>query len=196
MEIKQTSGTDNVIIITRNGKCISFSEEDVRPMGRVAGGVRAIKLEDDDEVVAMQLVQPKEELLVVTSKGFGKRTPVEEYKVQARGGKGLLTYDKSKFKKTGHLIGAIVVDDDDEIMLINSKGTVIRIEARGISKLGRATQGVKIMKTGDDVEIISMSKVINEEERARDAKLALKQKAQKKAEAAEQETDEQTTFDI
>ncbi|MDY5606594.1 MAG: DNA gyrase subunit A [Lentihominibacter sp.] len=199
VEIKQTSGTDNVIIITRNGKCISFSEEDVRPMGRVAGGVRAIKLEDDDEVVAMQLVQPKEELLVVTSKGFGKRTPVEEYKVQARGGKGLLTYDKSKFKKTGHLIGAIVVDDDDEIMLINSKGTVIRIEARGISKLGRATQGVKIMKTGDDVEIISMSKVINEEERARDAKLALKQKAQKKAEALEEAGDEdpeQTSFDI
>ena len=101
--IKQTSGSDNVIIITKNGKCICFSEDDVRPMGRIAGGVRAIKLEDDDEVVSMELVQPHEELLVVTSNGFGKRTPVKDYKIQARGGKGLLTYDKSKFKKTGRL---------------------------------------------------------------------------------------------
>lgn len=99
--IKQTTGNDKVIIITKNGKCISFSEDDVRPMGRIAGGVRAIKLEDDDEVVSMELVQPDEELLVVTTNGYGKRTPVKEYKVQARGGKGLLTYDKSKFKKTG-----------------------------------------------------------------------------------------------
>ncbi len=127
VDIRQTSGSDNVIIITKNGKCICFSENDVRPMGRIAGGVRAIKLEDDDEVVSMELVQPHEELMVVTSKGFGKRTPVKEYKIQARGGKGLLTYDKTKFKKTGKLIGATVVDDDDEIMLINSEGTVIRI---------------------------------------------------------------------
>ena len=181
--IRQTSGTDNVIIITKQGKCICFSEKDVRPMGRVAGGVRAINLEDGDEVVAMELVQPGEELFVVTSKGFGKRTAVEEYKVQARGGKGLLTYDKSKFKKTGQLIGACVVDDDDEILLINSKGTVIRIEAKGVSKLSRATQGVKIMRTGDDIEIISMAKVIREEEHEKDAILAQKQKARKKAEA-------------
>ncbi|MCQ2544963.1 MAG: hypothetical protein MJ144_00845, partial [Clostridia bacterium] len=136
----------------------------------------------------------------------GKRTPVEDYKVQARGGKGLLTYDKSKFKKTGHLIGALVATDDDEIMLINSKGTVIRIEAKGVAKLGRATQGVKVMRTGEDIEIISMSKVINEEERARNAELAQKQRAQKKAEAkadADAKADhtkddgtEQTTFDI
>ena len=171
-----------MIIITKNGKCICFSEQDVRPMGRNAGGVRAINLEDDDEVVAMQLVQPGEELLVVTSKGYGKRTSVEEYKIQARGGKGLLTYDKSKFKKTGHLIGAIVAGDDDEVMLINSKGTIIRIAAREISRLGRATQGVKIMRVGDDIEIISMSKVINEEERAQMAEQAQKQRQKKKAE--------------
>ena len=210
VEIKQTTGTDNVIIITKNGKCICFSEQDVRPMGRNAGGVRAINLEDDDEVVAMQLVQPGEELLVVTSKGYGKRTPVEEYKIQARGGKGLLTYDKSKFKKTGHLIGACVVEDKDEIMLINSKGTVIRIAAKDISRLGRATQGVKIMRVGEDIEIISMSKVINEEERAqlaeqsqkqRDKRKAEKKAAQAKAEkekakAAKEDGTEQTEFDI
>ena len=81
VDIKQTSGDDNVIIITKNGKCICFSEDDVRPMGRIAGGVRAIKLEDDDEVISMELVQPHEELLVVTSKGYGKRTPVKDYKI-------------------------------------------------------------------------------------------------------------------
>ena len=162
--IKQTSGNDNVIIITRNGKCISFSEHDVRPMGRIAGGVRAIKLEDDDEVVSMELVQPGEELLVVTTKGYGKRTAAEEYKIQARGGKGLLTYDKTKFKKTGKLVGAIVVDDEDEVLLINSEGIIIRIRADEVSKLGRATQGVKIMRTDEDIDIISIAKVIHEDE--------------------------------
>ena len=101
IDIKQTTGNNNVIIVTKHGKCISFSEEDVRPMGRIAGGVRAIKLEGGDEVVSMELVEPGQELLVVTEKGYGKRTKVEEYKIQVRGGKGLLTYDKAKFKKTG-----------------------------------------------------------------------------------------------
>lgn len=162
--IRETSGDDNVIIVTKQGKCIAFSENDVRPMGRVAGGVRAIKLEEGDEVVSMNLVKEEEELLVVTQKGYGKRTPVCEYKIQVRGGKGLLTYDKSKFKRTGELIGAMVVDDDDEVLLINSDGVIIRIEACGVSKLGRATQGVKIMRIKDDANIISMAKVIREEE--------------------------------
>ena len=185
--IKQTSGDDNVIIITKNGKCICFSEDDVRPMGRIAGGVRAIKLEDDDEVISMELVQPHEELLVVTSKGYGKRTPVKDYKIQARGGKGLLTYDKSKFNKTGELVGALVVDDEDEVLLINSEGTIIRIAAADISKLGRATQGVKIMRADDDVNIISIAKVIREDEHEMDVKLAMKKKAEKKKEKEESE---------
>ncbi len=192
VEIKQTTGSDNVIIITKQGKCICFSENDVRPMGRIAGGVRAIKLEDDDEVVSMQLVQPGEELMVVTSKGYGKRTPVEDYKVQTRGGKGLLTYDKSKFSKTGMLVGALVVDDDDEVLLINSEGTIIRIKAAEVSKLGRATQGVRIMRADDDVNIISIAKVIREEEHEMDAKLALEKKARKKAEAEKEEAEEES----
>ena len=164
-------------------------------MGRIAGGVRAINLEDDDEVVSMELVQPHEELLVVTDKGYGKRTAVEEYKIQARGGKGLLTYDKTKFKKTGKLIGAMVVDEDDEILLINSEGIIIRIKASEVSKLGRATQGVRIMRTDDDVSIISMAKMIREEEHEEDARLALEQKARKKKEAAE-ESSQQMTLDL
>ena len=190
VEIKQTTGSDNVIIITKQGKCICFSENDVRPMGRIAGGVRAIKLEDDDEVVSMQLVQPGEELMVVTSKGYGKRTPVEDYKVQTRGGKGLLTYDKSKFNKTGMLVGALVVDDDDEVLLINSEGTIIRIKAAEVSKLGRATQGVRIMRADDDVNIISIAKVIREDEHEMDAKLAQEKKARDKAESEKEEAEE------
>lgn len=162
--IKQTSGTNNVIIVTKHGKCICFSEDDVRPMGRIAGGVRAIKLEKDDEVVAMELVEPGQELLVVTQKGFGKRTKVEDYKIQVRGGKGLLTYDKAKFKKTGQLVGAMAVEDDDDILLINSDGIIIRMAAKEISKLGRATQGVKIMNVGEDANIIALAKVIRDEE--------------------------------
>ncbi len=162
--IKQTTGNNNVIIVTKHGKCICFSEEDVRPMGRIAGGVRAIKLEKDDEVVSMELVEPGQELLVVTQKGFGKRTKVEEYKIQVRGGKGLLTYDKAKFKKTGELVGAMVVDDDDDVMLINSDGIIIRMQAKEISKLGRATQGVKIMNVSEDTNIIALAKVAREDE--------------------------------
>ncbi len=162
--IKESSGANNIIIVTKKGKCISFSETDVRPMGRIAGGVRAIKLEKDDEVVAMELVDPEQQLLVVTENGFGKRTPVEEYKIQVRGGKGLLTYDKAKFKKTGALIGAMVVNDDDEVFLINSDGIIIRIRAEEISQLGRATQGVKIMKVDDGTKIVAMAKAIKDDE--------------------------------
>ncbi|MGI6721260.1 MAG: DNA gyrase subunit A [Anaerovoracaceae bacterium] len=164
IDIRQSSGKDFINIVTRNGKSITFSENDVRPMGRVAGGVRAIKLEDDDEVVAMNLVSREEEILVVTENGFGKRTSLSEYKLQNRGGKGLLTYDKSKFKKTGKLIGAAIVDDDDEVLLINSKGIIIRIKASDVSRLGRATQGVRIMKVDKGAEIISMAKVLKEDE--------------------------------
>ena len=161
--IQQTTGKNNVIIVTKNGKCICFSEDDVRPMGRIAGGVRAINLEKDDEVVSMQLVEPGQELLVVTRNGYGKRTRVEDYKIQVRGGKGLLTYDKAKFKKTGELVGAMVVSEDDDIMLINSDGIIIRMKASEVSRLGRATQGVKIMSVNEDANIIALAKVARDD---------------------------------
>jgi DNA gyrase subunit A len=161
---QMTTGFKNVIIVTKKGKCICFKEEDVRPMGRLAGGVRAITLEKNDEVVAMELAEANEQLMVATKSGYGKRTSVKEYKVQARGGKGLLTYDKGKFEKTGELIGAMVVNENDEILLINSDGIIIRIRADEVSKLGRATQGVKIMRVAEDSNIISMAKVIRAED--------------------------------
>lgn len=188
--IKQTSGTSNVIIVTKHGKSICFSEEDVRPMGRIAAGVRAIQLEEGDEVVAMELAERDEELLVVTQAGYGKRTPVKEYKIQARGGKGLLTYDKAKFKKTGELIGAMTVNEHDEIMLINSDGIIIRIKAEDVSRLGRATQGVRIMKVAEDANIIAMAKVINEE-KEKDKVIESKRSTEE-----EQAAEEQTTLDV
>ncbi len=163
--IEQTSGNDDVIIVTKQGKSIRFNETTVRPMGRSASGVRAIKLDDGDEVVSMCLVNDtSDELLVVTEKGYGKRTKVKEYRTQDRGGKGILTYDKRKFDKTGELIGALSVEDDDEVLLINSEGIIIRIATKEVSELSRATQGVKIMKVADDANIISMAKVINDAE--------------------------------
>ena len=162
--IKQSTGSNNIIIVTKKGKCISFSERDVRPMGRIASGVRAIKLDKDDEVVSMELVEPEQQLMVVTENGFGKRTPVEEYKIQVRGGKGLLTYDKAKFSKTGALIGAMVVDESDEILMINSDGIIIRIRASEVSILGRATQGVKIMKVDEGSKIVAIAKAIRDDE--------------------------------
>ena len=164
ISIAKTMGDSEIVIITKKGKSITFNEDEVRVMGRVAGGVREILLEDDDEVVAMELKDPKQELLVVTEFGFGKRTNMKEYKVQARGGKGMLTYDKTKIKKTGQLIGALSVNEDDEIMLINSDGIIIRMSVSEVSKLGRATQGVKLMKVDDNENIISIAKVVKNEE--------------------------------
>ena len=174
--IKESTGNNIIIIVTKKGKCISFSEKDVRPMGRSAGGVRAIKLESDDEVVSMELVLPGQQLMVVTENGYGKRTPVEEYKIQARGGKGLLTYDKAKFKKTGNLIGAMVVDSDDEVFLINSDGIIIRTRAGEVSILGRATQGVKIMKVEGETKIVAMAKAIKEDEETEESSEGAKPK--------------------
>ena len=131
----------------------------------------------------MELVEPGQELLVVTENGYGKRTAAKEYKIQVRGGKGILTYDKAKFKKTGALIGAMVVDEDDEVLMINSDGVIIRIRANEVSKLGRATQGVKIMKVEEGTKIVSMAKVIKEDEEetaVEEKKTAKKTKSAKK----------------
>ena len=162
--VRETCGDDNIILVTRKGKCISFSEKDVRSMGRIAAGVRGIKLDKSDTVVDMDILVDDKEILVVTQNGYGKRTPVKDYTIQARGGKGVLTYNKSKFSKTGELIGAKVVDEDDEMLLINSDGIIIRIRAEEVSKLSRSTQGVKIMRVDDDANIVAMAKVIREEE--------------------------------
>ena len=165
ISVSQSSGEESVYVVTKKGKSITFHEDDVRSMGRSAGGVRAITLDEDDEVVSMELDSTGErELLVMTKKGFGKRTSLDEYRLQTRGGKGVSTYDKTKFSKTGELVGATLVSKDDEIMLINSNGVIIRIRANEISKSGRTTQGVKIMKVESGDEIVSFAKVLDEDD--------------------------------
>ena len=165
ISVSQSSGEESVYVVTKKGKSITFHEDDVRSMGRSAGGVRAITLDKDDEVVSMELDSTGErELLVMTKKGFGKRTSLDEYRLQTRGGKGVSTYDKTKFSKTGELVGATLVSKDDEIMLIISNGVIIRIRANEISKSGRTTQGVKIMKVESGDEIVSFAKVLDEDD--------------------------------
>ena len=165
ISVAQAGGDDNVLVVTKLGKAIAFSEKDVRPMGRNAGGVSAILLDKDDEVVSMELDSEQvRKMLVITENGFGKRTPLTEYRLQTRGGKGVATYDKTKFGKTGLLVGATIVKDEDEVMVINSNGVIIRIRANEVSTSGRTTQGVKIMKVEKDNRIVSFAKVVDEED--------------------------------
>lgn len=164
ISVAQTGGNENVLVVTRQGKAIAFSENDVRPMGRNAGGVRAILLDSGDEVVSMELDRDQSrKMLVITENGFGKRTPLDEYRLQTRGGKGVATYDKTKFSKTGMLVGATLVNDEDEVMVINSNGVIIRIRASEVSTSGRTTQGVKVMKVDKGNLIVSFAKVVDEE---------------------------------
>ena len=137
-------------------------------MGRAAGGVRAILLDKGDEVVSMELdIDQTRKMLVISENGYGKRTPLDEYRLQSRGGKGVATYDKTKFARTGKLVGATLVDDEDEVMIINSDGVIIRIRANEVSTSGRSTQGVKIMRVNEEGRIVSFAKVVDEENQGR-----------------------------
>lgn len=179
ISVSQSNGDENIYVITKLGKAIAFNENDVRSMGRNAAGVRAINLDYGDEVVSMELdIDGTREMLVVSENGFGKRTSLDEYRLQTRGGKGIATYDKSKFSKTGTLVGGMLVRDENEVMLINSNGVIIRIRAEEISKSGRTTQGVKIMKVEEDSHIVSLAKVVDDEESAQKPKVSEKKKSE------------------
>lgn len=179
ISVSQSNGDENIYVITKLGKAIAFNENDVRSMGRNAAGVRAINLDYGDEVVSMELdIDGTREMLVVSENGFGKRTSLDEYRLQTRGGKGISTYDKSKFSKTGTLVGGMLVRDENEVMLINSNGVIIRIRAEEISKSGRTTQGVKIMKVEEDSHIVSLAKVVDDEENAQKPKVSEKKKSE------------------
>lgn len=154
--VRLTDGEDNVILVTRNGMCITFDEKDVRPIGRVSQGVIGIRIDEDDEVIGMEsiIAGGKATLLAITENGFGKRTELDEYRVQIRGGKGVITYKVTQ--KTGKLVGARIATDDEDVMLITDKGTIIRLKVKDISVLGRSTQGVTLMRTTDGGKVVSM----------------------------------------
>jgi len=160
IEARLTDGSHDILLITKNGMSIRFKEKDVRPMGRTSQGVIGIRLDDGDEVISMLRYNVDTTLLVVTENGFGKRTELEEYKVQTRGGKGILTYKVTE--KTGVLIGAKLVDEEDDIMLINTDGNIIRLNVNEISILSRVTQGVTLMRTSDENKVVSIARITKE----------------------------------
>lgn len=160
ISVKLTRGTTELITVTREGMSIRFDENDVRSMGRGTQGVKGITLDNNDSVIGMDIIEENADLLVISENGFGKRTPLDEYRIQSRGGKGILT---SKItSRTGELVGMKVVKENDEIMLINTSGIIIRINVNEISELGRSTQGVKVMRVDDEDSIVSIAKISGE----------------------------------
>lgn len=163
IEVKFTNGRQEIILATRYGQCIRFKEEDVRATGRTSMGVRGINLADRDEVIGMQLVTQGTDLLIVSEKGMGKRTAISEFSAQNRGGKGVKCYKITE--KTGSVVGIKAVNDDNEIMIINTEGIIIRMLCSGISILGRITSGVKLinLKEGNVVASITKAKKVEKE---------------------------------
>ena len=163
IRVRLTDGEDNVVLVTENGMCITFDEKDVRPMGRTAQGVMGIRLKDQDVVIGMESIisGSKETLLAITENGFGKRTELDEYRVQNRGGSGVITYKITP--KTGKIVGVKLTNDDNDVMLITDNGNIIRMKVNEISVLGRATQGVTLMRTNDGSKVVSIETIDPEE---------------------------------
>ena len=162
IEVKATDDKKDIILVTKYGQCIRFKESDVRSTGRVSMGVRGINLLDGDEVVAMQLNTQGYYLLVVSENGMGKRTSISEFTCQNRGGKGVKCYKITE--KTGNVIGAKAVNEENEIMMITTEGIIIRLQCSDISILGRITSGVKLINLSDGVTVASFAKVREKEE--------------------------------
>ena len=163
IDVRLTDGEDNVVLVTKEGMAITFDEKDVRPMGRVSQGVIGIRLNKDDYVIGMEsiIASSKATLLAITENGFGKRTELDEYRVQTRGGKGVITYKVTP--KTGCIVGIRIVEESDDVMLITDTGTIIRINVSEISVLGRSTQGVTLMRTNEG-KVVSIEKISEKEE--------------------------------
>ena len=166
ISVIQTGGDENILIATHDGMSVCFNEQDARPMGRTAVGVRGIKLRGDDYVIGAGSTSAGSALLTITEKGYGKRTPVEEYSVHGRGGLGIKNYNVTD--KTGKIADVKVVNDEDDILVITDDGTIIRMSAANISLLSRATQGVRIMRIMDGSRVICIEKTDKEDEAEED----------------------------
>lgn len=164
--VRLTDGEDNIVLVTEQGMCITFDEKDVRPVGRTAQGVIGIRLSEEDKVVGMESVisgNKNATLLAITENGFGKRTELDEYRVQNRGGRGVITYKVTP--KTGKIVGIRIATDDEDVMLITDSGTIIRLKVAEVSVLGRATQGVTLMRTNDGGKVVSIETIDPEEDK-------------------------------
>jgi len=157
--IRPTGGDNEVVISTSQGQAIRFNEKDARPMGRVSRGVRGIRLRADDHVIGMDIVEPGSSIFVISKYGYGKRTKVSQFTPHARGGVGIRSAVVNK--KTGDLIGVKTLGEDDgqEVIIISGQGQTIRLGIKGIPALGRATQGVRIMRLNDGDEVVSLALV-------------------------------------
>ena len=160
--VGNSDGSNEIFIGTRNGMSIRFKETDVRSMGRTAGGVRGIELRDDDEVVAMEVLEPGGTILSVTEQGYGKRTEIDEYRLQSRGGVGIINIQTSD--RNGKVIGVAHVSDDTELMLITQQGKILRMAAKDIRTIGRATQGVKLIDIEGDDHAVSIARLAEKDE--------------------------------
>ena len=163
IDVRLTDGEDNVVLVTSKGLSITFDEKDVRPVGRSAQGVIGIRLDDKDFVIGMESITNDKNatLLAITEHGFGKRTELSEYRVQNRGGRGVITYKVTP--KTGDIVGIRIAKGDEDVMLITDKGTIIRLKVEEVSILGRATQGVTLMRTNDGGKVVSIEIIEPEE---------------------------------
>jgi DNA gyrase subunit A len=154
---RRTNGQQEVLIATRTGKSVRFNESQVRPMGRTATGVRGISLLENDKVVGMEILVPGNTILTVTERGFGKRTPLDDYRLQNRGGQGVITIRTTE--RNGPVIGVAQVKDDDDVMFITDGGKVLRSKVSGISTMGRVTQGVTLMNLDDDERLVAVARL-------------------------------------
>ena len=156
--VRRTSGEENIVCVTKQGKFLMFDEKTTRPSSRIAMGVKAMKLNKDDIIVSIEVARKGTSLLMITENGYGKKTSFDEFKVQARNGKGMICYKVTS--KTGPIVVAKSVEEEDEIMIISLKGVIIRIDSDSINELGRNTQGVILMKQADD-KVASASKFVS-----------------------------------
>jgi DNA gyrase subunit A len=160
--VEISDGREQIFLGTRNGMAIRFDETDVRPMGRTAYGVRGITLRDDDEVVGMEVVREGGTLLTVAQNGYGKRTELEEYRLQSRGGIGIINIQTSD--RNGKVVGVAYVHDDDQLMLISQQGMILRMRAGDVRAIGRATQGVRLIEMEEGDAVVSLAKLAEKEE--------------------------------
>jgi DNA gyrase subunit A len=162
IEVQVTDGTSDVVLATRNGMSIRFSEKDVRPMGRTTTGVRGVQLGKDDRVIGMVIIRRDATLLVVSERGLGKRSQVGDYRVQKRGGKGIITLKRTE--RTGAVVALREVLPEDELMIVTRHGVIIRLPVDGIRVIGRNTQGVKVMNLDAGDTVMDVARVVREEE--------------------------------
>jgi DNA gyrase subunit A len=158
--VRHSSGDDDLLLVSRKGQAIRFHERNARSMGRSTEGVRGMNLRKEDEVIALEIAQDDADLLVVTENGFGKRTRISEYPVKGRGGMGVKTVQLTEAR--GQLAGALVVREGHQVMLISTRGTVIRMAAEGIKRLGRSTQGVIVMRLRGDEQVSTLARVVEQ----------------------------------